>query len=130
MRHGLDLVGQLIGDNEPDVQKALSWALRTLASLDPDAVLAFVEAEAELAVATRDGARAWVLRDALPKLPADAATRIRARLDGIRRRSGGPSTSRAAAIAARFAGPAGLPGPAAHRDRFTDLSSPSGDARP
>ncbi len=129
-RHGLDLVGQLIGDDEPDVQKALSWALRSLATLDPEAVLAFVEREAELSVESRDGARAWVIRDALPKLPPESAAAIRARLDGIRRRAGSPSTSRAAATAARFAGAGGLPGPAAHRDRFTDPSSPPGDARP
>jgi 3-methyladenine DNA glycosylase AlkD len=129
-RHGLDLVAQLIGDAEPDVQKALSWALRSLATLDPDAVLAFVEREAELSAETHDGARAWVIRDALPKLPPEPAAVIRARLDGIRRRAGTPSTSRAAAIATRFAGEAGLPGPAAHHDRFTDLSSTPGDARP
>jgi 3-methyladenine DNA glycosylase AlkD len=129
-RHGLDLVGQLIGDDEPDVQKALSWALRSLAALDPAGVLDFVERETRLSAETRDGARAWVIRDALSKLPPDSAAAIRARLDGIRRRAGSPSTSRAAAIATRFAGEAGLPGPAAHRDRFADLSSPPGDARP
>ena len=32
---GLALIGLLIGDPEPDVQKALSWALRSLAAVDP-----------------------------------------------------------------------------------------------
>jgi len=130
VRHGLELIDQLIGDAEPDVQKALSWALRTLAAIDPDAVLGFIEAQAARAVRERDGQRAWVLRDSLTKLPPEPAAVIRARLDGIRRRPGDPPTSRAAATAARFAGDAGLPGPAAHRDRFPDLTAPPGDPRP
>jgi hypothetical protein len=40
----------------------------------------------------------------LQKLPAATAADLRARLDGIRRRPGAPSTSRAAATAAQFAG--------------------------
>jgi 3-methyladenine DNA glycosylase AlkD len=128
--HGLDLVAQLMGDDEPDVQKALAWALRTLTALDPEAVLAFMEREIDLSVETDDGARAWVIRDALPKLPPDVAAAIRARLGGIRRRAGSPSTSRAAATVARFTGDGGLPGPAAHRDRFPDLAPQPGDARP
>jgi 3-methyladenine DNA glycosylase AlkD len=102
--HGLELVGQLIGDDQPDVQKALSWALRSLVVIDPDAVAAFVTDEAETARATDDGHRAWVVRDTLQKLPATTAADLRARLDGIRRRPGAPSTSRAAATAAQFAG--------------------------
>ena len=51
-----------------------------------------------------DGHRAWVVRDTLHKLPAASAADLRARLDGIRRRPGAPSTSRAAATAAQFAG--------------------------
>jgi 3-methyladenine DNA glycosylase AlkD len=105
-RHGLDLLGQLIGDDEPDVQKALSWALRSLTIVDRDAVTAFCELESERAARDTDGHRAWVIRDALPKLDGDAADRIRARLDGIRRRSGAPSTSMAAKAAARFGGDA------------------------
>ena len=38
---GLALVGLLIGDPEPDVQKALSWALRNLTIVDPGPVTAF-----------------------------------------------------------------------------------------
>lgn len=117
-RHGLALVGELIGDDQPDVQKALAWALRSMLMIDPSATLAFIEGQADLAAANQDGHRAWVLRDTLAKLPREAATGIRTRLDGIRRRSGDPATSRAASTAARFAGQAGLPPP-----------SP-GDARP
>ena len=94
----------MIGDDQPDVQKALSWALRSLVVVDPDAVAAFVTDEAETARTTGDGHRAWVVRDTLHKLPAPIAADIRARLDGIRRRPGAPSTSRAAATAAQFAG--------------------------
>jgi hypothetical protein len=45
-----------------------------------------------------------VIRDTLPKLDAATAAELRSRLDGIRRRPGAPSTSRAAATAAQFAG--------------------------
>ena len=102
--HGLELISQLIGDDEPDVQKALSWALRSLVVIDPEGVTAFARAEAETAHATADGHRAWVIRDILPKLDAAIAADLRARLDGIRRRPGAPSTSRAAITAAQFAG--------------------------
>ena len=128
--HGLALIDELIGDDQPDVQKALSWALRSLLHVDPGAVLGFVERQTELAVAGDDGQRAWVLRDVLAKLPADDAAAIRGRLAGIRRRPGAPSTSRAGATAARFAGAPGLPGPAAHRDRFPDPLFDPGEARP
>jgi hypothetical protein len=49
-----------------------------------------------------DGHRAWVIRDALTKLDPAHAAGLRARLDGLRRRPGAPSTSAAAATAARF----------------------------
>ena len=100
--HGLGLVGDLIGDAEPDVQKALAWALRSLAAVDREAATAFLDAEATTAATTGDGHRAWVIRDALVKLDPADADRIRAKLDGIRRRGGAPSTSRAADIAGRF----------------------------
>jgi 3-methyladenine DNA glycosylase AlkD len=102
--HGLGLIAQLIGDDEPDVQKALSWALRSLVLVDPDAVAAFCVREAETARATTDGHRAWVIRDALPKLDETTAARIRKQLDGIRRRPGAPATSTAAEAAERFGG--------------------------
>jgi 3-methyladenine DNA glycosylase AlkD len=84
---GLMLIGMLLGDAEPDVQKALSWALRSLAPIDTEAVVAFVERETATAIKTNDGNRAWVLRDTLPKLPKETATAIRPQLDGLRRRS-------------------------------------------
>jgi len=106
--HGLDLVGQLIGDDEPDVQKALSWALRELARVDPAPVAAFCRAQARDAAATGDGHRAWVIRDTLTKLPAADRDAIRSTLAGVRRTPGAPSTSVAASAAAAFldAGPA------------------------
>jgi len=100
--HGLGLIGDLIGDDEPDVQKALAWALRSMAGVDREATTAFLDAEAERAALSADGHRAWVIRDALVKLDAADGDRIRARLDGIRRRGGAPATSRAAGIASRF----------------------------
>jgi 3-methyladenine DNA glycosylase AlkD len=103
-RHGLELIGQLLGDDEPDVQKALAWALRSLTLVDREAVAAFCELESVRAAEDSDGHRAWVIRDALAKLDPAAAGPIRARLDGIRRRPGAPSTSAAAAAAARFGG--------------------------
>jgi 3-methyladenine DNA glycosylase AlkD len=102
----LALVGALIGDAEPDVQKALSWALRSWHRVDPEAVAGFLTAEASRAANESDGHRAWVLRDALslPGLPADLVARVRAPLHGIRRRGEAPSTSRAAQAASAFAG--------------------------
>jgi len=100
--HGLALIGDLIGDAEPDVQKALAWALRSMAAVDRAATTAFLDDQAQGAAATSDGHRAWVIRDALQKLEPADADRIRARIDGVRRRAGAPSTSRAAEAAARF----------------------------
>jgi 3-methyladenine DNA glycosylase AlkD len=102
--HGLALIAQLIGDAEPDVQKALAWALRSLVLVDPAAVATFCASQAERAAETSDGHRAWVIRDTLPKLDAGRAAIIRARLDGIRRRPGAPSTSEASALAEQFGG--------------------------
>jgi 3-methyladenine DNA glycosylase AlkD len=102
--HALGLIRDLIGDDEADVQKALAWALRSMAGVDLAATTAFLRQEAETAAMTEDGHRAWVIRDALTKLdPADAGA-IRSRLEGIRRRAGAPSTSRAAEAATRFGG--------------------------
>jgi 3-methyladenine DNA glycosylase AlkD len=101
-RHGLGLINELIGDDEPDVQKALAWALRSLAGVDRDATTKFLDAQSETAAESGDGNRGWVIRDALPKLDPADADRIRARLEGIRRRAGGQNTSRAAEAAARF----------------------------
>ena len=101
-RHGLALVGDLAGDAEPDVQKALSWALRSLAVVDLPATVAFLRTETARAAATADGHRAWVIRDTFDKLPAPIAAELGADLAGIRKRPGAPSTSRASATAADF----------------------------
>ncbi len=101
-RHGLDLVRELVGDAEPDVQKALSWALRNLAMVDLPATIAFLRTETARAAATADGHRAWVIRDTFGKLPAPVAAELGADLAGIRKRPGAPSTSRASATAADF----------------------------
>ena len=100
---GLRLLGTLIGDSEPDVQKALSWGYRSMAMIDREATTAALEHEAEAAARASDGHRAWVIRDSLQKLdPADAA-RLRERLGAVRRRAKTPSTSEAAEMAGRFA---------------------------
>ena len=101
--HGLAILATLIGDAEPDVQKALSWAYRSMAIIDPAAATGALAAEARAAAANGDGHRAWVIRDSLPKLGPDAAAGIREQLSGIRRSSGAPATSAAAALAEQFA---------------------------
>jgi 3-methyladenine DNA glycosylase AlkD len=99
----LPLLATLVGDAEPDVQKALSWAYRSMAVVDLPATTAALGREAETAAATDDGHRAWVVRDSLSKLdPADAA-RLRDRLAKVRRRAGAPPTSAASELASRFA---------------------------
>ncbi len=109
--HALPLLEQLMGDAEPDVQKALSWAYRSLASIDQAATVDALRHETDLAAANGDGHRAWVIRDTLSKLDPDIADDLRDRLAGIRKRPGAPSTSNAAAVAARFGG---LPDPIYH----------------
>ena len=103
-RRGLGIVGDLIGDREPDVQKSLSWALRNLVAVDRDATTGFLEREAAYAAARRDGHRAWVVRDTLGKLPPETAVRLRAQLASVRRQPGAPSSSRASAAATAFIG--------------------------
>ncbi len=104
VRRGLDIVADLIGDPEPDVQKALAWGLRNLHAVDAAAVEAFVRREATTAAATDDGHRARVVRDTFEKLPAALVTELRSGLDGVRRHPIQPGTSRAAATAAAFTG--------------------------
>jgi 3-methyladenine DNA glycosylase AlkD len=111
VEQGLPLLGQLIGDADPDVQKSLSWAYRSLAQLDGPRTEAALVQQADLAVAGDDGLRAWVIRDSLSKLDPTVATDLRTRLVGIRRRPGAASTSAAAALAARFGA---LPDPNHH----------------
>jgi 3-methyladenine DNA glycosylase AlkD len=100
--HGLGLIGDLIGDHEPDVQKALAWALRSLVTVDAPAVERFCRREAIAARANSDGHRAWVVRDVLPKFDPAVAAELRDALAGVRRRPGAPATSRAAGTANRF----------------------------
>jgi 3-methyladenine DNA glycosylase AlkD len=99
---GLRLIGDLLGDDEADVQKALAWALRSLALVDQPAVEAFCRRETAVAAKSGDGNRAWVVRDALAKLTPATADELRQGLAGIRRRQGTGSTSRASEIAGRF----------------------------
>jgi 3-methyladenine DNA glycosylase AlkD len=108
--HALPILGQLIGDDEPDVQKALAWAYRSLAQVDRERTTAELRAETERAVATDDGHRAWVIRESLTKLDPADAEHLRSRLAGVRRRPGAPSTSAASELASRFGG---LPDPSA-----------------
>jgi hypothetical protein len=108
-RRAFGLIGQLMGDAEEMVQKSLSWAIREWAPVDPEGTAGLLETEAAAAVAGADGARAWVIRDALAGQPPHLQARIRPRLAGLRRDRRALSTSIAAAQAARFA-----PSPAAH----------------
>ncbi len=100
----LALLATLIGDREPDVQKALSWAYRSMTVVDLAATTAALEREAQTAADQDDGHRAWVVRDSLSKLEPADAQRLRDALAGIRRRAGAPSTSRAAELATQFDG--------------------------
>jgi 3-methyladenine DNA glycosylase AlkD len=102
----LMLIKSLIGDAEPDVQKALSWALRSWNEVDQAGVGNFLRAEAATARANDDGNRAWVLRDALtwPGTDEELAKEVRKLLEGVRRRPGGASTSEASAVAGQFQG--------------------------
>lgn len=102
--HALPLLATLIGDREPDVQKALSWAYRSMVLVDPAGTTAALDEQARIAAAYDDGQRAWVVRDVLAKVDPGVAARIRDRLAGIRRRAGAPSTSEASELADRFAG--------------------------
>jgi hypothetical protein len=102
--HALPLLATLVGDAEPDVQKALSWAYRSMAIVDLPATTAALEREAAIAAERQDGHRAWVVRDSLSKLEPGDAARLRDRLAGVRRRAGAPPTSAASELASRFAG--------------------------
>jgi 3-methyladenine DNA glycosylase AlkD len=99
----LPLLGTLIGDAEPDVQKALSWGYRSMAIVDPTATTTALEREANTAAENDDGHRAWVIRDSLSKLEPDDAARLRQTLAKVRRRAGAAATSEAAELAGRFA---------------------------
>jgi 3-methyladenine DNA glycosylase AlkD len=106
--HALPLLANLMGDAEPDVQKALSWAYRSLLAVDREATVAALRDQAEHAARDVDGHRAWVIRDTLAKLDPAIADELRTLLAGIRKRPGAPATSNASETAARFGG---LPDP-------------------
>ena len=78
----LPLLGSLMGDAEPDVQKALAWAYRSLTVVDRAATETALRAETARAVETADGHRAWVIRDTLPKLDPATADELRDRPRG------------------------------------------------
>ncbi len=103
--HALPLLASLMGDAEPDVQKALSWAYRSLTVVDRAPTEAALRAETERAARTGDGHRTWVIRDTLSKLDPATAGDLRSRLAGIRRRPGAPATSEASVTIARFGEP-------------------------
>ena len=107
-RPALSIIETMMGEADPDVQKALSWALRSWREVDAEGVAALLRREAETAIRTDDGARAWVVRDALIGRTADMqlAADLKPRLAGIRRRPGAPDTSLAHATAAAFLVPA------------------------
>jgi 3-methyladenine DNA glycosylase AlkD len=100
--HGLPLLANLMGDDEPDVQKALSWAYRSLVVVDAAATETALLDETGRAVRDHDGHRAWVIRDTLAKLDPATADELKTRLAGIRKRPGAPATSAASETAARF----------------------------
>ncbi len=99
----LDLVGELLGDADENVQRALAWALRSWHRVDAAAVERFLEDEASRAAADRDGHRAWVIRDALPAIDRTLAASIRVRVAGARRDPRAGSSSKASRAAAAFA---------------------------
>ena len=103
LERALEMLRQLMGDNEPMVQKALPWAIREWTPVAADAVAAFLRAETETAAQGRDGFRAWVIRDSLSNPPDDLARELRVRLEGIRRVAKAPPTSIASTQAAAFA---------------------------
>ncbi len=88
----LPILARLMGDAEWDVQKALAWAYRSLAAVDPETTEAALRVEAERSTATLDGHRAWVIRDALGKLQPTIADDLRMRLAGIRKHPGTTTT--------------------------------------
>jgi 3-methyladenine DNA glycosylase AlkD len=117
----LEILRQLMGDAEPMVQKALSWALREWTPVDGAAVAGFLRAQASIAAEQRDGARAWVVRDALSKQPEAVGHELRAQLSGIRRDRHAPSTSIASTHAAAFSAAlsSSTDAVAAQGDRYT-----------
>ncbi|HVM29962.1 MAG TPA: DNA alkylation repair protein [Candidatus Limnocylindrales bacterium] len=102
----LRLIESLIGDDEPDVQKALGWALRAWHQVDSQGTIALLRAQAARASRDDDGHRAWVVRDALslPGMDRRLVLELRDQMQGVRRRPAAPATSEARSIAAAFGG--------------------------
>jgi hypothetical protein len=73
-----------------------------MAAVDLPATAALLRATARTARDTADGHRAWVVRDTCEKLPLELAAELRGTVEGVRKRPGAPSTSRASATAADF----------------------------
>lgn len=69
----LALIATMIGEADPDVRRALSWALRSWRAVDPAGVADLLRRETTVSVDTMDGNRAWVVRDALTGAGADEA---------------------------------------------------------
>ncbi|MBA2255104.1 MAG: DNA alkylation repair protein [Chloroflexi bacterium] len=99
---GLELIGTLMGDADPWVQKALGWALRSWVQVDQAKTATFLRREADHAAATGDGNRAWVVRDALGVQPPAVAAEIRLRVGTVRRHADAPDTSEAGTTSAAF----------------------------
>jgi len=104
----LALVGILIGDADPLVQRSLAWAIREWTRIDPRGSESFVRDQTAIAVERADGHRARVIRDCLEAQPAPVALDLRSRLAHLRRRAHEPSTSIAARQVAAFGIPAGV----------------------
>jgi hypothetical protein len=85
------------------VQRALSWAIRAWTPVDPKRAADLLRDETGQAIRAVEGARAWVVRDALSQQPVELAAALRGQMAGIRRDRRAPSTSIAAARSAHFA---------------------------
>lgn len=99
---GLALIRSLIGDDDDQVQKALGWALRSWAFVDPAGVTRLLFEEADTAARSGDGHRARVVRDALSAQPPRLAREIRGLVADVRLAPGAPATSVAAAAVRSF----------------------------
>ena len=117
----LPLLEQLIGDAEPDVQKALAWAYRSLAQVDRDERRP-PRSRREAELRRRRPTTATARGSSATPSPSSIRTmrpRIRDRLAGIRRRTGAPSTSQAARDRRPLRGAAG-PRPPPRTPAVTD----------